>query len=280
MELGFSIIGIALVQGLAGSIHCAGMCGPFAGTLSLYAGKSSQSKVTFLQLSYNLGRFASYSLVGVLLGFFGKGTNLAFSQLSWIQEGAAWISVAFILFLGFSLIFWGKSPESVKFFSKWIGKLGRPLLEKIRENQGKTNRVYSLAFTFGILTALLPCGVLYPAYALSFATGSPVLGALTMSFFFLGTFPLLFGIGFGFHRIASAIGNKSIKLVGLAIVIIGLGTVLVRFSHTHTDTHDHSGSHSHSYSEEVGAPNRSNTEQTKEELSNEEKSTSHHNHHH
>jgi sulfite exporter TauE/SafE len=50
---------------------------------------------------------------------------------------------------------------------------------------------FSSLFFIGILNGLLPCGLVYLALTSSVISGSPLNGALFMSFFGLGTFPAM-----------------------------------------------------------------------------------------
>src|SRR5689334_21873097 len=60
--------------GFLGSFHCVGMCGPIA--LSLPPSSSGYGFISG-RLFYNLGRVFTYSILGLLFGFFGKGLQLA-----------------------------------------------------------------------------------------------------------------------------------------------------------------------------------------------------------
>ena len=53
----------AFILGLAGSLHCAAMCGPLA--LALPSPAASQAGFVFSRVAYNLGRLVTYCLLGV-----------------------------------------------------------------------------------------------------------------------------------------------------------------------------------------------------------------------
>jgi hypothetical protein len=84
-----------------------------------------------------------------------------------------------------------------------------------------------------MFTGLLPCAVLYPAFAMALATGNPILGGISMSSFFLGTLPGLLLFGLGFHKIKSYVLKEYAPFVGIGIIIIGLSTVYFRMNHNH-----------------------------------------------
>ena len=60
----------AFLLGLAGSLHCAGMCGPLA--LALPATGTGTVGYVTGRLAYNLGRLATYSVLGVVFGLLGN----------------------------------------------------------------------------------------------------------------------------------------------------------------------------------------------------------------
>ncbi|BDA78657.1 membrane protein [Leptospira kobayashii] len=230
MEIHFALLGSAFLSGIAGSLHCAGMCGPLAGTLSILI--PDKSKNTSLQLAYNSGRLVSYSIIGLLLGLLGEGTNLVFSKLLPIQEIAAWMGILVLLFLGVGLVF-GKFAISNSYLTRLMGKVTKPILGDLKNNSLSSKKTISLGFVFGFLTGFLPCGILYPAFATAFASGSPFLGSAIMAFFFLGTFPLLFLFGIGFRSILTKVRGQFIRYAGGAIVIVSIFMILLRFQHNH-----------------------------------------------
>ena len=74
----------AIVLGLVGSLHCAGMCGPLALALPM----TGNSRATFVlgRVAYNLGRIVTYCLLGAAFGLVGQ--TLAFAGFQ------RWVSIA------------------------------------------------------------------------------------------------------------------------------------------------------------------------------------------
>jgi sulfite exporter TauE/SafE len=68
----------AIVVGLVGSLHCAGMCGPIAIALPL------SDRSWFARISggilYNSGRAITYALLGAIFGLLGMGIALGGMQ--------------------------------------------------------------------------------------------------------------------------------------------------------------------------------------------------------
>jgi sulfite exporter TauE/SafE len=58
----------------------------------------------------------------------------------------------------------------------------------------KSTHTIIFSFIFGMFTGLLPCAILYPAFAMALATGNPLLGGISMGSFFSGNASRSFAI--------------------------------------------------------------------------------------
>ena len=77
----------ALLLGLMGSFHCAGMCGPIAIALPLHGNRLPQK--IYGGVLYNLGRTLTYGLMGAVFGLLGQGVRMiGFQQKVSIIMGA------------------------------------------------------------------------------------------------------------------------------------------------------------------------------------------------
>jgi sulfite exporter TauE/SafE len=154
------------------------MCGPLA--LALPAAANTRTGFFTGRVMYNLGRIATYCLLGIVFGLVGQ--TLAFAGVQ------RWVSI----FLGFALLFGLASSRKLA--------LWRPvtsLLARIKFGMSgllRNRSLFSLAI-LGILNGLLPCGLVYVACAGAVATGSLLSGALYMAVFGIGTIPMMLGIG-------------------------------------------------------------------------------------
>ena len=222
--MSYEIIFISsFIYGISSSFHCITMCGPFVGMLNIIG----ESKL-ITNVVYNLGRFTSYTLIGFLMGFLGFSLNLS-GEVTRIQNISVILSTVFIVITGIALIMNKKLiPDSGA--NKIIKKIFFPFIEFMR----KSTHTILFSFVFGMFTGLLPCAILYPAFAMALATGNPLLGGISMSSFFLGTLPGLLLFGLGFHRIKSYVLKDYASLVGIGIIIIGLSTVYFRMNHNHS----------------------------------------------
>ena len=64
----------ALLVGLAGSLHCAGMCGPIV--IALPSGVVGGIHLWNTRILYNLGRILTYGILGAMIGIIGQGLFL------------------------------------------------------------------------------------------------------------------------------------------------------------------------------------------------------------
>jgi uncharacterized protein len=178
MTIGIELITSAFVIGLAGSMHCIGMCGPLA--LSLPINHSNSLSRIAGGLVYNSGRILSYGLLGLLFGALG---NLIVAA-KW-QNG---LSIA----LGIVILLYLFIPKKYFHFSSG-NYLGKPFMW-LRKQLGKLfhSAKLSSVFFIGILNGFLPCGLVYLALTSSAITANPVSGGLFMLSFGAGTFPMMF----------------------------------------------------------------------------------------
>ena len=178
MSISVEIIGPAFIMGLAGSLHCIGMCGPLA--LSLPVSHNNNLSRISGGLIYNSGRILSYTGMGLIFGSLGN-LIIAAKWQSRLSIGLGMIILIYLLF-----------PKKYFHFST-ATILSKPFM-LLRQQLGKlfqSKKLSSLLF-IGMLNGFLPCGLVYLALTSSIISASPVNGGLFMLFFGLGTFPMMF----------------------------------------------------------------------------------------
>jgi len=195
----------AFLLGLLGSFHCVGMCGPIALALP--------SKDPLNIIIYNLGRTATYVLLGAIMGSLGELLDFA----SWQQ----WLSItAGILIIVYVGILVGRKRL---FFDRYFSKVSGRLLRWTRPLFDKGSSLSNLSI--GLANGFLPCGLVYMGLVGALATGSIADGSGYMLLFGLGTIPVMLTISmtgsFMSARFRSSI-NRAIPafLVIIAILFI------------------------------------------------------------
>ena len=203
----------ALVLGIMGSFHCAGMCGPIAIALPLH-GNSVGGKI-FGGSLYNLGRTITYGIMGALFGLLGQGMALiGFQQKVSVIMGSLMIISAL-----FPALFRNQYSLEKSWFS-FVGKL------KSTIGRMFSIRSYSSLFFIGMLNGLLPCGLVYMAIAGAIGTGNVGLGTLYMILFGLGTIPMLLGISLAGNLLSLTVRKRINKLIPVLVVVVGIFFIL------------------------------------------------------
>lgn len=204
---------LSVVDGLVGSAHCIGMCGPFVHILN-----SQSRSVVVNQFFYNISKAISYATVGGLLGYLGDKLNLVL-----IGNTAATIGGILILVMAVGYIF----PA----LGRRIGYLSLPsfvlsgLGKLMQRNQGGIG----VSVTFGLTSALLPCGLLYHAYAFALAVSNPLYSAIIMFAFSLGTMPGLVGFSAISNWLWKKTGRENWqKIMGFIMLFAGLYIIFYR----------------------------------------------------
>ena len=203
----------ALMLGIIGSFHCAGMCGPIALAIPLN-NKSWFSKING-SLIYNIGRAITYAIMGAIFGLLGKGLVMAGFQ-KWVSIIMGIIMVTSVLFPSLYNNRFDISKSTFSFVGKLKVKLGR-LLQK---------RTYGSLLLIGLLNGLLPCGLVYMAIAGAMATTNILSGAAFMFIFGLGTLPMLFTISILGNSLSVKLRTKMTKAIPAVVFFIGVLFIL------------------------------------------------------
>jgi sulfite exporter TauE/SafE len=165
--------------------HCYAMCGPLhVSVCALHREKSLKALSLF-----NVGRICGYTFAGLLFGAFGEFINIGAAhyccQLGEHPLRGAMLSLLFPGVMMFFIAVYAfrkkglKAPKSSflsRFFNGGLGKLTAG----------------------GACTALIPCGMLYAAFAMAIGTGIWWLGgAFMLAFVITQTFFMQLGISIG-----------------------------------------------------------------------------------
>lgn len=209
----YAVVLAALMLGLGTSLHCMGMCGPIAFSLGL----GNERGLSFVSKNfvYQFGRVVTYSVMGLVMGLFSEGISLAGFQ-KYISIVAGVIMILMVI-LPKNLM---GIAESNRFFSR--------ILIKIKSNLGEFIRRKSFGSLFitGLLNGLLPCGMVYVALTGALAVGNLVGSTLFMTFFGLGTIPLMFGAVMFGSVVGVQMRNRILKVLPVITIVIGVIFIL------------------------------------------------------
>ena len=196
----------AFILGLVGSLHCAGMCGPLV--LAMPTGRSTSATLPFVlgRVTYNLGRIATYSLLGGIFGLIGHTFALAGLQ-RWVSLGVGIIVLA-VLVISTRKSLSGPTSRIVALVKRGLA----PLLAR---------QTFGSVFMLGALNGLLPCGLVYAACAGAVALGG-VMSVQYMVAFGLGTVPMMLAIALAGKKLQFTLRLRFEKLIPISVFTIGV----------------------------------------------------------
>lgn len=198
--------------GVAGSIHCAGMCGPLAHLVSQSIKQN---------LSYNFGRLVGYSVLGATLGALGE--LLFDSDLTWLKLMGVSLTSLFIIFSIISVL----TKKHISFFLPQVFSVR---LFKLAQSKGQIAK----GFYLGLLTTILPCGWLMTFGGIAAASGSALSGTTIMIVFWLSTLAVMTIIPLNAQRFMSPIKKKSPMVAGILIAASSIFVIGYRFYSKHS----------------------------------------------
>ncbi len=207
---------LIFAAGMAGSMHCVGMCGGFA--CALAPDPRGRAATVRRHLVYNGGRVTTYAFLGAVAGWAGS---------EWLPDAAqrvlALVSGALMVYIG--LQFFGVfAPHKAP-----AGGLGVIDVSALRGVLKSPRPVAPLAF--GVLNGFLPCPLVYAFAIQAAASGGALPGLGVMLAMGLGTFPAMLAMGGAgaWLRAGPAGGRRwrlhGVRAAGAFIVLLGMITL-------------------------------------------------------
>lgn len=168
----------AVFMGLAGSLHCAGMCSPLAMTVA----NMSRSAFTG-RAFYNSGRIAMYAALGTAAAAVGYIVPLSrFQNVLSLALGST------LIIMGAAGVTGVRIPVVTDLLAKFTALLKRVFSKFIYR------RNYGAMLLLGSLNGLLPCGLTFIALSVCITLPTPMEGFAFMSLFGIGTLPVMLGL--------------------------------------------------------------------------------------
>lgn len=215
--------------GLVSSTHCIGMCGGIMGALTMAIPAEAKTKRSFILVAYNLGRIASYALMGLLAGFFAEQIA-AFGGVTVLRVIAGLLLIA----MGLYLADWWRGLTKLETLGRYLWVYIQPLGKHLMPVDNIPKALF-----LGALWGWLPCGLVYAALAMAMTQPAPLMAASAMLAFGLGTLPAVLAAGFAAQQLTRILQQRQVR-IGLALIIIifGLWTIWGGLVHSHQHQHE------------------------------------------
>ncbi|MBS1614850.1 MAG: sulfite exporter TauE/SafE family protein [Bacteroidetes bacterium] len=163
-----------LVMGLAGSLHCAGMCGPIVWMMPFHQDRGWRRAISIGM--YHLGRLSAYAVLGLVLFSFKELFHPQWQQYVSLLAGLMLLALGVFYFL----------PQlGLKIRLPWTGIVTMALGKVL------TKRRKGWLLAAGLLNGLLPCGMVYMALAAALNMETAGQAAAVMYAFGAGTLPMM-----------------------------------------------------------------------------------------
>ena len=211
MTVTWLILGAAVLTGLLGGVHCAGMCG---GIVTALVGQTTgNSRPWLMHLAYNAGRIASYALAGAVVGAIGS-VGLLLDD---------WLPVQIFVYVAANLLLiaLGAYLAGIRSPIPQLEQLGAGLWRRVQPHTRRFLPADSApkALALGMLWGWLPCGLVYTVLFTALLSGNAVNGAILMLAFGLGTLPNLMAAALLLQRSRSLLTGRVVRILSGSIVM-------------------------------------------------------------
>ncbi len=230
------------VVGLAGSIHCAGMCGGIVTAISVVPANAGTHRTPIRILSmdrsggpsgfrrhdgvghvvaYNAGRISSYMFAGALAGGLAGGArNMA--AIAGLQMSFYWLANLMLVALGLYLMNAWRGLAILEQGGRVLWQRTQPVIAPAMKTLMPADTPPK-SYALGALWGWLPCGMVYSVLTTALLSGSAANGAAMMLAFGLGTLPMLTALGLLGTRLTQAMQRRHVRIAcGLLVLAFGV----------------------------------------------------------
>jgi len=209
--------GTAFIIGLIASVStCLAIVGGLV--LSLSASSAKEGGTWRTQTLFHIGRLGGFFILGGLVGLLGNSMHLGLTANVVLGSIVALV----MLILGVNLL------DVFHFTKKFQFTLPSAFSRHVVK--GSKHDHYLAPVLVGVGTFFLPCGFTQSMQLYALSTGSFMQGALTMTVFAIGTFPVLALLSFGSLNIAhkpwKGIFFKTAGIIVISLALLNLANAL------------------------------------------------------
>lgn len=221
-----SLLVVILIGLTAGISTCMALIGGLVlGISSRHARKHPEA--TALEkfkphLYFNLGRLASFAVLGGLIGLLGSVFQFSSQALGFL-----------VIFAGVIMLFLGlKMTELFPRLDNGILLMPKRISRLFKQNSEDEAYSHKNALITGAITFFLPCGFTQAMQIYAVSTGSFAMGSAIMFLFALGTTPGLLGIGGLTSVVKGKIAKYFFKFVALLLLVLAFWNISNGFNLT------------------------------------------------
>jgi len=232
-----------LIAGLAGSVHCAGMCGGIVSAFSVGGPSAAPARARVIPiarmgtggtaamtwagantgalghvLAYNSGRIGSYMLAGAMAGGIA-GSIASLAQMASAQLIAYWLANLMLIAMGLYLMDAWRGLARIETLGGILWRRVQPLVKPLVPMDTPLK-----ALALGGLWGWVPCGMVYSMLLTAMLSGSALDGALVMGAFGLGTLPMLLAMGMAGSKLRQYLQKRSVR-VACGLLVLGFGVL-------------------------------------------------------
>jgi len=237
-----------LIAGIAGSVHCAGMCGGIVSAFSVGGPSAAPARTRVIPiaragagtgavaaggamawagantgalghvLSYNTGRIGSYMLAGAIAGGLAGGVA-SLAHMASAQLAAHLLANLMLVAMGLYLMDAWRGLARVEQAGGVLWRRVQPLVKPLVPMDTPLK-----ALALGGLWGWVPCGMVYSMLLTAMLSGSALDGALVMGAFGLGTLPMLLAMGMAGAQLRQYLQQRSVR-VACGLLVLGFGVL-------------------------------------------------------
>ncbi|MBU3022845.1 sulfite exporter TauE/SafE family protein [Aestuariibacter sp. A3R04] len=193
----------AFLIGLAGGIHCVGMCGGV--TLAMNAAIGVNRNRLIYTLAYNAGRIFSYIIAGIITGAVGQ---IATHYLPFSGPILVLMSCIMLIAMAAYLGNWWRGLTYIERAGQGLWRYFQPFSKRFIPFRSPFH-----AFPYGMIWGWLPCGLVYSTLTWALASGSALEGGQIMAGFGLGTLPTLIATALGAQWVTKQFKHPLVRQV-------------------------------------------------------------------
>lgn len=155
-----------------------------------------------------VGKLVSHTLAGFLLGWLGSTMELSVG-----------VRLTFQVMAGIFMFATAMNLLQVHPIFRYVVIQPPRFVLKLLKSSTKGQAVFT-PFVVGFLTILIPCGVTQSMQLLAISSGNPIIGALIMFFFVLGTSPIFGAIGVGIAKFSEFWKGAFLRAAAVMLIFL------------------------------------------------------------